>query len=250
MLTPPQVIITCGKTAAAVGKHYVAQTGAQHIQILNPRDQLNHYDLLLIPEHDQQQANNVISTKGSLHNINDASLKQFAELPHAVIDALDKPILAVMLGDPGSNFYADCETWCQQLKQTFPQHSVFICGSRRTPRGLRTSLQAVAQQHQMQVWFDSPDGDNPYKKLLAIADYFIVSADSINMVSEACATTKPVALLPHTHITSKHQRFIDSLGNRITSFGAGIGQKYTALNELHRIKQHDLLQTLLKKAQA
>ena len=35
-------------------------------------------------------------------------------------------------------------------------------------------------------------GENPYHDILAAADYIIVSGDSINMLSEAVATAKPV----------------------------------------------------------
>jgi mitochondrial fission protein ELM1 len=36
--------------------------------------------------------------------------------------------------------------------------------------------------------------DNPYRAFLSLADAFIVTADSISMIAEACATGKPVAL--------------------------------------------------------
>ena len=39
-------------------------------------------------------------------------------------------------------------------------------------------------------------GENPYHAFLAAADAFLVSADSVNMVSEACFTGKPVYVLP------------------------------------------------------
>ena len=36
--------------------------------------------------------------------------------------------------------------------------------------------------------------DNPYAGILALADAFIVTGDSIAMLSEACGTGRPVAL--------------------------------------------------------
>ena len=49
-------------------------------------------------------------------------------------------------------------------------------------------IQAPAHIYQWQ----QDDLDNPYYGYLALADEFIVTADSISMLSEACATGKPV----------------------------------------------------------
>jgi mitochondrial fission protein ELM1 len=37
------------------------------------------------------------------------------------------------------------------------------------------------------------DGENPYAGFLAYADRVVVTPDSVNMLSEACATGKPVS---------------------------------------------------------
>ena len=41
-------------------------------------------------------------------------------------------------------------------------------------------------------WLDAGDGDNPYPGVLAWADRIACTADSVNMLSEACATWAPV----------------------------------------------------------
>ena len=41
-------------------------------------------------------------------------------------------------------------------------------------------------------WIWDGSGDNPYMGYLALADVLVVTADSVNMVSEAAATGKPV----------------------------------------------------------
>ena len=45
--------------------------------------------------------------------------------------------------------------------------------------------------HYLHHW-RAGDNDNPYFGILGLADKFIVTADSISMLSEACATGKPV----------------------------------------------------------
>ncbi|MCF5951178.1 ELM1/GtrOC1 family putative glycosyltransferase, partial [Xanthomonas perforans] len=43
------------------------------------------------------------------------------------------------------------------------------------------------------LWCDERDGPNPYAGLLGWADAIVASADSVNLLSEACATRVPVA---------------------------------------------------------
>src|SRR3546814_14258896 len=47
--------------------------------------------------------------------------------------------------------------------------------------------------------------------LLAWADRIVCSADSVNMVSEACATRAPVFVFEPGRVTGRPQRFLDAL---------------------------------------
>ena len=61
------------------------------------------------------------------------------------------------------------------------------------------------------VWCDEAEGINPYPGLLAWADRIVVSADSVNMVSEACATHAPVFVFDPAGVSGRPRRFLDSL---------------------------------------
>jgi mitochondrial fission protein ELM1 len=50
-------------------------------------------------------------------------------------------------------------------------------------------------------------GDNPYFAFLALADAFLVTADSVSMISEAAATGKPVHILDLQGGNAKFARF-------------------------------------------
>jgi uncharacterized protein len=50
-------------------------------------------------------------------------------------------------------------------------------------------------------------GDNPYPAFLAHADRFIVTADSVNMISEAAATGKPILIFRPEGNSKKFDRF-------------------------------------------
>ena len=51
------------------------------------------------------------------------------------------------------------------------------------------------------------DGENPYAGFLAWADRIVVTPDSVNMLSEACATGKPVCTFAPQPIAGKLAAF-------------------------------------------
>jgi hypothetical protein len=68
-------------------------------------------------------------------------------------------------------------------------------------------------------WFapthaQTDDSDNPYPGLLAWADRIVCTADSVNMLSEACATHVPVFVLGQDRVRGKLQRFHAALRER------------------------------------
>ena len=77
-------------------------------------------------------------------------------------------------------------------------------------------------------------GENPYLSLLAQGRVFLVTADSINMVSEVCATDKPVIAIAQNAISPKHKRFIQSINERLSQFES-LKEQNRPLNELNRL---------------
>lgn len=61
------------------------------------------------------------------------------------------------------------------------------------------------------VWTGIEPGPNPYPGLLAWADRIVCTADSVNMLSEACATTVPVFVAGSQALHGRPRRFLDSL---------------------------------------
>ena len=61
---------------------------------------------------------------------------------------------------------------------------------------------------------DAGDGVNPYPGVLGWADRIIVSPDSVNMISEACATSAPVFVAEPNLATGRIGSFIASLLER------------------------------------
>jgi len=229
---PPDVIITCGRRMAAVGKYFKRHSQCKHIQILNPGDDYKKYDVLICPEHDGLKGKNVISTKGSLHGINaDWLNKKKSQCQQQSPDFSNK-IMALFLGNPSKAFYKDLEQLSNQIREYCQGVDLYVCGSRRTHKKQHDKI----KQHfsfAKHIWLNSDDGHNPYQCLLACSDAFIVTADSINMLSETCETDKPVIAIGEKHISPKHQRFIASLSDRLDTFD----KQSTDIKSLNTLKQ-------------
>lgn len=214
---PPDAIITCGRRMAAIGKYFKRQCQCKHIQILNPGDDAKKYDVLICPEHDGLKGKNIISTKGSLHGINTTWLKEKKVQCQQQSSDFSNKIVALFLGNPGKGFYKELEHLAKQIKQYNNDADLYVCGSRRTHKKHHDKI----KQHfnfAKHIWLSPFDGDNPYPCLLACSDAFIVTVDSINMLSETCATDKPVIVIAQQYISPKHQNFIASIANRLDTF--------------------------------
>ena len=196
---------------AAVGKHFKKLLQCIHIQILNPGDGVEKYDLLICPEHDNQKGRNILSIKGSLHPISTQFLSNFD------CSKISQQSVGLFLGNPSSKFFEQLESMKQQIAQSFPEHHVYVCGSRRTPKSESNRIRKVFSNSR-NVWLGDDDGENPYLSMLTCCEVLVVTADSINMVSEACATDKNVIVIAESEVSPKHQRFIHSIKERLSTF--------------------------------
>lgn len=203
---PPQIIISCGRQAAAAAKTIKKQTGCKHIQILNPKGNLTDYDLLLLPKHDAVQGVNICCFTGSIHNIKPTTNP-----------SKSNESIAVILGNPAKEYW---EThWINDWTriQNLANH-ISICGSPRLTQHAKSLIRMNAQIENVNIWLDNSDGENPYQKLLSEAGIFYVTADSINMVNECLATDKEVKLLATNLVQSRrHLSFIDSVTSHLSS---------------------------------
>ncbi len=84
-----------------------------------------------------------------------------------------------------------------------------ITPSRRTHQRLIAAVEAATQDRPRIIWDGT--GANPYPQFLAHADALIVTADSVNMTGEACATGKPVYVFEPSAGSAKFRRFHSAL---------------------------------------
>jgi len=213
----PSVAIGCGRAAALFTRLLRPLSAGQchTVQILDPRIDPAHWDCVIAPRHDRLAGANVLTPLGSLNEVDDdwladgrESCPAFAELP--------QPRVGVLIGGPRKGITLDI-AYVRELatrlleRQRREGGSLLVLASRRSPpdalQWLREALQGVPGL----VWTGRDDGQNPYPGVLGWADRLVVTPDSVNMLSEACATGCPVHTFVNAPLPAKIARFHHAL---------------------------------------
>uniref|UniRef100_A0A1J3GUR7 Mitochondrial fission protein ELM1 n=1 Tax=Noccaea caerulescens TaxID=107243 RepID=A0A1J3GUR7_NOCCA len=238
----PLVVIACGRDTVSIASSIrrLASENVFVVQIQHPRSHLNRFDMVITPRHDyypltpeaQEQVprfmrrwitpreppqDHVVLTTGALHQIDYASLRKSASAWHDEFAALPKPLVVVNIGWPRRN----CRYGADLAKQlTDALLSVLAtCGSVRialsykTPEKVsRVIFKELGDNPKVFIW--NGEEPNPYMGHLAWGDAFVVTADSVSLISEACSTGKPVYVVGADHCKWKIADFHKSLRER------------------------------------
>lgn len=197
----PDLVISCGRKAIgpalAVKRAGSGATKAVHIQ--HPHVPLNRFDLVAVPSHDRLTGPNVIATSGAIHRVSKTKLAEAKAKFAGRFDHLPTPLVAVLIGGSNKAFTmtrAIAERLASDVRALADRlgAGLLVTASRRTgPENeaiLRTALSGP------DVFFWDGQGENPYFGYLAHADAVLVTGDSVNMVSEAASSGKPVYIIP------------------------------------------------------
>jgi len=175
----------------------------------SPRAGASSAHLIWVPAHDRLRGPNVITTLTPPHRFTGAALGDLRARIPAEITALQTPRIALLLGGPGAGYVYDDATTHRFAaiigRVAALAGSLLITPSRRTPPALLAAVDAATEARPRLLW--NGLGENPYADFLANADLFVVSADSVNMVGEACATGKPVYVFTPRGGRGKFHRF-------------------------------------------
>ena len=214
LLAPPwpDVLVGCGRLAVAPSTAVRAAAGGATftVQIQAPKVPLDRFDIVVVPRHDRVTGPNVITTLGSMHGFSPKAIAEASkQLPPAYED-LPEPRVAVMLGgrsrvhkitlDDTTRLAGHLLAWARDHGA-----GLMITASRRTERETLALLRQELAGWPAVFW--AGESDNPYQGLLGLADHFVVTADSVNMVTEAAATGKPISIAPVKGGTRKFTRF-------------------------------------------
>jgi hypothetical protein len=156
---------------------------------------VSNFDLVAPPRHDHLKGDNVVETRGSTHRVTPRRLVAGANKIRDDLAHLPRPLVTVLIG--GNNkCYTITPTTIQkladQLRNLTQEHGVglAVTTSRRTGEENERMLREALTDVPAVIW--DGKGDNPYFGYLGLADAFIVTSDSVNMLSEAASTGKPI----------------------------------------------------------
>lgn len=194
----PTLAIGCGRQGALALRTLRRLSGGatRTVQILDPRSDATGFDLLLVPGHDRLRGANVVVTRGALNPVDEDWLAQ-ARRDWPAFGDLPSPRTAVLLGGSNRALQLDERYWralATRLGQWLQRDggSLLLTTSRRSPDWLRRAARAEFSAVPGVQWHGLDDGPNPYAGLLGWAERIVVTPDSVNLLSEACATAAPV----------------------------------------------------------
>jgi mitochondrial fission protein ELM1 len=211
----PQVAISTGRASIPYIRALKRKAGAAIFTVIlqDPRTTLKAADLIWVPEHDNRRGSNVVTTLTSPHSFSQRRLSELRREVPSAIAALPSPRVAVVLGGKNGVYkFTDADDdrlgyALQSMKRLGA--SFMITPSRRSHQRLVRTVEAATRDAPRILW--DMEGDNPYPQFLAHADIMVVTADSVNMTGEACATGKPVYVFEPSGGSAKFRRFHSAL---------------------------------------
>lgn len=194
----PDIAIGCGRQAALLTRVLREHGDGRcfSVQILDPRIDPAHYDIVVAPRHDGVTGTNVTTTIGALNPVDTEWLAE-GRARFAAPGSWPTPRTTVLIGASNRAQRLDAAYFDGLLERMEAWHalgggSFLVTASRRTPTRVIARLRAGFARFPGVFWADRADGENPYAGFLAWADRLVVTPDSVNLISEACATGKPV----------------------------------------------------------
>ena len=211
----PAVAIATGRASIPYIRRLRRAAGAATFCVVlqDPKTGRNTADLIWVPEHDRRRGHNVITTPTAPHSFSSERFAQLRREPPPEIGLLPHPRVAVVLG--GKNgIYRFTDADDDRLERALRSMgmlgaSFMVTPSRRTHQRLIKAVTVATEGRPRLIWDGT--GRNPYPEMLAHADMLVVTADSVNMTGEACATGRPVFVFEPSGGSSKFRRFHQAL---------------------------------------
>jgi mitochondrial fission protein ELM1 len=158
---------------------------------------LDDWDLIVTtPQYFLPQQDNILHNSLPLHRLTRAEMLADGESLRPRLESLPRPWIAVLVGGDSGRFVFTAAKGARlgELSSQLASAcggSLLVSDSPRTPVSAGDALQATLKPHgYCYRWRQG--GDNPYRGLLALADAFVVTGESMSMLGEAAAMGRPL----------------------------------------------------------
>jgi mitochondrial fission protein ELM1 len=214
----PRLVIGAGRRTAPLSRWFKRKFGCRLVHVMDPgwpgRDD---FDLIAAPLHDDlPDQPNVIHTLGSCHRASPEMLAREAARWAPQFQNLPRPWLLLSVGGTTKDRFFDA-AMAEELMDGATSlarnmgATILATTSRRTEAEVEAVLKArLTPPHHLHCW--RAGAENPYLGMLGLADAVVVTGDSMNMCSEACANGGPVYIYaPPGMVNAKHTRLHELL---------------------------------------
>jgi len=237
----PDFIISCGRKSVIPSillKKINPKIFTIHIQ--NPKIDSKNFDIVVSPEHDSLNGNNIISSKGAIHYITRSEINDAKSYLSSRVNS--QKIVSLILGGPNKYYNFDESQLIKvfnEVRSNFINKGfkIIVIPSMRTPRSI---IDLAIKEFNNDGYVLNHIDKKAYLSALALAIYVVVTSDSTSMISESATSGKPI-FIAHMKPKKNNYRFkkFYKLFNEL-GITRDLGQKvenwnYDKLNEAERI---------------
>ncbi len=204
-LTPPwpDLVITIGRRPAMAALWIRRQSGNRTGIVLfgRPKRQPQNFALIVVSAQFQvPEAPNVVGVSLPLMRVDAARFAREAARWQAHFERRAQPVIAVLVGGATQPFVFDADSARELIRLArgycASTGSLYVTTSRRTPPAAIAALrEGLGEQDLLYEWSAGP-AENPYLGLLAHASGFVVTGDSMSMITEVARLNQPLAIYP------------------------------------------------------
>lgn len=245
----PDLVLTIGRRPSMAALWIQEQSGGRTRLVLfgPPKRWRERFALIVAPaQYRLADTPNVLPIRFPLMRSNLASIEAARGAWEPRLAALPRPLTALLVGGQTKPYRLDAayarELLARAAALAHPG-TLYVSTSRRTPpAAVETLAQDLPAHARLFRW--APDAqDNPYLGLLALADRFIVTGDSVSMMVEVARLGRPLAIaaLPYRGgPAAALQRWLGSGGAAAEFAGTalralGLGGSGRDLTQMHRV---------------
>jgi mitochondrial fission protein ELM1 len=245
----PKYIISAGRKSAPIAIFLKKNHNflPKIIQIMRPEINFNKFDFVIVPEHDEPKSpypQNLILSVGALTKIE----KNFEQKNHQEflnqLKNFPKPIITLLIGGSSKKTKFSLKSAEELINQALliqkkMNGTLIIANSRRTDFEINNFIKKITEKNCIFFDYNEVKNNNPFNLILNFSDFFIISGDSVSMISECCSTGKSVFIFDDGIISSKkHQKFHKILVEK--NYAKFFVKKYHELNDFNPPKLEEV----------
>ena len=227
------LILSCGRTAAPYNLLFSKKDYTQSYHILDPYFRRYQFTNIIVPYHDYKKMKifkNIIFTIGALSKkINILEKRKKSNR---------KKVISFLIGGSGksSDLTIQDVKGCLEILRKFKnKYIINYCFSRRTPEKIKKYI--IKNKYSSHIYYPMSNL-NPYSELLESSNFFIITQDSVSMISDVLNTGKTLYLVEVKNLKSKLKDFSNFLiKEKYARIFNGKFEKasYKSLNEAKRV---------------